>query len=135
MVSTSRMSASIRITAKSKAIGFCFVICCMCRPGQPVPRTQEEWLPASQMPFLFRIGMLPPTGTSFGISGARSKRHRHRYDLRPQTRRFTSNMAQQPITVVLGGSQGDIQPFLYLADELVRAGQPVRISSPVMYQA
>jgi UDP:flavonoid glycosyltransferase YjiC (YdhE family) len=43
-------------------------------------------------------------------------------------------MAQRPITVVLGGSQGDIQPFLYLACELVRAGHPVRICSPGMYQ-
>ena len=45
-----------------------------------------------------------------------------------------SIMAQRPITVVLGGSQGDIQPFLYLADELVRAGQRVRICSPAMYK-
>jgi sterol 3beta-glucosyltransferase len=43
-------------------------------------------------------------------------------------------MAQRPITVVLGGSQGDIQPFLYLASELVQAGKPVRICSPGMYK-
>jgi sterol 3beta-glucosyltransferase len=43
-------------------------------------------------------------------------------------------MAQGPITVVLGGSQGDIQPFLYLSRELVQAGHPVRICSPGMYK-
>src|SRR5450631_4539458 len=38
------------------------------------------------------------------------------------------------VTMVLGGSQGDIQPFLYLAERLVEHGQSVRLCTHPMYE-
>jgi len=43
-------------------------------------------------------------------------------------------MRSRQVTIVLGGSQGDIQPFLYLARGLVELGHSVRLCTHSMYK-
>ena len=43
-------------------------------------------------------------------------------------------MRSRQVTIVLGGSQGDIQPFLYLAHALVELGHSVRICTHPTYK-
>jgi len=43
-------------------------------------------------------------------------------------------MPSGPVAMVLGGSLGDIQPFLYLAEALIERGRSVRLCTDPMYQ-